>query len=74
MGPVFADKALTEAEIADLVAFLASVEGDDPPGRSGQLVFAGLGVGGLLVLLALMYLLIRGPNETYNERLRRRNG
>jgi mono/diheme cytochrome c family protein len=68
MQPLFADKALTTGEIADLTAFLATTTDATPGGGVDQLLLAG-GVG-LLVLLGLMAVVIRGPNETYNQRLR----
>ena len=70
MGPVFEGKELTEDEIADLTAYLGSVSAEDPRGALDVVLFAALGGAGLLVLLGLMYLLIKGPNRTYNERLR----
>ncbi len=73
MGPVFADKDLTETEIADLVAFLATTPGDGAPGRAAGWAFAGLGAAVGVALLILMALVIRGPNTTYNDRLRSGN-
>ncbi len=73
MNPVFVDKELTEAEVADLVAFLATTPDDGAIGGASGWAFAGLGVAGGLVLLALMYFVIRGPNKTYNDRLRSGN-
>jgi len=70
MQPLFNDKPLTTAEIADLSAFLATTI-DATPGGGVDLLLVGGGIG-LLVLLGLMALIIQGPNETYNQRLRRK--
>jgi mono/diheme cytochrome c family protein len=70
MQPLFDDKPLTTAEIADLSAFLATTT-DATAGGGVDLLLVGGGIG-LLVLLGLMALIIQGPNETYNQRLRRR--
>ena len=70
MRAVFEDRAPTDGEIADLAAFLATTPGSRPSGFADRWLFAGLGLIGVVVLLGLMYWLIRGPNQTYNERLR----
>lgn len=69
MQPLFADHPLTEAEIADITAFLGTTTSQQPDEGIDQLFLAG--VGGFLALLALMVLFIRGPQETYTQRLRR---
>ncbi len=68
MQPLFADKPLTTGEIADLSAFLGTTTDDAASGGIDMLLMGG-GIG-LLILLGLMALIIRGPNETYNQRLR----
>ena len=70
MQPLFADKPLTSEETADVAAFLDSIKDDKPAGGFDQMLIAG--AGGFLLLLAIMAFLIRGPQETYNQRLRRR--
>ncbi len=70
MQPLFVDKQLTAAEIADLSAFLATTTGRAPADGVDQVLIAG-GIG-LLALLGLMAWIIRGPNESYNQRLRRK--
>ncbi len=70
MQPIFDDKPLTTGEIADLTAFLGTTAGQSEGGGIDQVLIAG-GIG-LLVLLGLMALVIRGPNETYKQRLRRK--
>ena len=69
MQPLFADDPVTAAEAADLAAFFADIADDEPAGGIDQLWLAG--IGGLAVLLALMATVIRGPRQTYAERLRR---
>ena len=69
MRPLFADDPVTAAEAADLAAFFADVADEEPEGGIDQLWLAG--VGGLVVLLALMATVIRGPRKSYAERLRR---
>lgn len=69
MQPLFVDKELTEGEISDVTAFLGSVTEEDRPGGI-DLLWVG-GALGLAVLLGLMALFIRGPQETYTQRLRR---
>jgi mono/diheme cytochrome c family protein len=69
MKPLFVDKPLTESEISDLTAFLASVVDEEPGGGIDVLIIGG--IAGLALLLALMWLAMRRPRETYNQRLRR---
>ena len=71
MQPLFADKALTEGEIADLVAFLAETPAEGAPNAFGWFPVAGL-VGTLLLLIAMAWF-IRGPQESYTQRLRRQS-
>jgi len=69
MQPLFTDRPLTSGEVADLTAFLATTTDDEPAGGFDQLLLGGF--VGLVLLLGLMAVVIRGPNETYNQRLRR---
>ena len=69
MQPLFDDRPLTTGEIADLTAFLATTTDDTPGGGIDMLLLGGF--IGLVLLLGLMAVVIRGPNETYNQRLRR---
>jgi hypothetical protein len=74
MTPLFADKPLTETEIADLTAFLASAETEAGGATSAggfDWMLAG-GVLGLALLLAFMGFVIRGPRPAYSDRLRSR--
>lgn len=68
MAPIFADKPMTEGEIADLVAFLdtAPAEADDQ--TVDRLLVAG--VGGVIVLFSILALIWQGNRQTYVERLR----
>jgi ubiquinol-cytochrome c reductase cytochrome c subunit len=69
MTPIFADRPLTDDEIADLVAFLADAPSQDRPSNDVDwLVIAG--IAGLLVLIGGMAIAWRGPRRTYVETLR----
>ena len=69
MRPIFADRPLTEVEIADLVAFLGDAPTQSKPRDPGDgLVLAGL--AGLIVLIGGMSIAWRGMRQTYVERLR----
>ena len=69
MSPIFGDKPLTEAEIADVVAFLAKApDADPPPEQLDWLLLAGfIGCG---VLFAGMAVAWRGMRKTYVDTLR----
>lgn len=69
MQPLFADKQLTEAERADLAAYLGTVQGTAPDDGFDMLLLGG--IFGFVILLLFMALIIRGPQETYTARLRR---
>lgn len=70
MTPLFAEKALTEAEIADVVAFLGEVRSDPAPAGFDLLLLAGaVGAGVLFAGLAIASRRLRRP---YVERLRSR--
>jgi mono/diheme cytochrome c family protein len=67
MQPIFSDRPLTEAEIADIVAFLAGETGTAPNGAAtGALVGAGVGFAVLIGLVAMSH---RG-RRTYVEGLK----
>ncbi|MCP3939354.1 MAG: c-type cytochrome [Actinomycetia bacterium] len=69
MTPIFGDHPLTEAEIADLVAYLAEAPNDDEP--SDQIDWLLLiGFIGAVVLFAGMAVAWRGMRRTYVETLR----
>ncbi len=69
MRPIFTDRPLTPAEIADLTAFLTDAPSQNAPSRQiDWLVLAG--VIGLAVLMAGMVLAYQGMRQTYAERLR----
>jgi hypothetical protein len=68
MQPIFTDRPLDETEIADLVAFFASVDGTQPD-RGPDLMLVG-GAAGLVVLLAAMTFFFRRPRGRYVDQLR----
>jgi ubiquinol-cytochrome c reductase cytochrome c subunit len=71
MRPVFSDRPLTEAEIADVVAFLADAPDQDPAADAidGLLI---AGIGGAVALIGAMAIAWRGMRQTYMERIRSR--
>lgn len=69
MTPIFGDRPLTDDEIADLVAFLAAAPQQSAPSYPGDALL-GLGLGGLVVLLAGMAVAWRGMRQTYVDKLR----
>lgn len=68
MQPLFADKKLTQSEVLDVSAYLASIDGEESAGGFDKLLLGG--VVGVAILLLLMAQVIRGPRETYTDRLR----
>jgi mono/diheme cytochrome c family protein len=71
MIPIFEDKPLSEAEIEDLVAFLADAPDQDQPSNSVDwLTLAAL--AGVLVLIGGMAIAWRGMRQTYVQTLRSR--
>ena len=68
MQPLFADKKLTDSEALDVASYLASVASEDPAGGFDKLILGG--IVGFAILLLLMAQVIRGPLETYTDRLR----
>jgi mono/diheme cytochrome c family protein len=71
MIPIFEDKPLTEAEIDDIVAFLADAPDQEQPSDSvDQLTLAAL--IGVLVLIGGMAIAWRGMRQTYAQTLRTR--
>lgn len=72
MQPLFADRPLTDAEVADVVAFLGDTPNQDPDTGFDRLLVAGL--GGLAVLVAGMAVFWRGMRQTYRDRLLARPG
>jgi ubiquinol-cytochrome c reductase cytochrome c subunit len=69
MTPLFADRPLTDQEIADLVAFLTEAPDRSEPSYFGD-VLVWLGLAGLVVLLAGMAVVWRGMRQTYVDKLR----
>lgn len=68
MQPLFEDRPLTEGEVADLTAFLATTTNVRPAGGVDVVLIASVVV--MLLLLGFMAWRINGPNESYNQRLR----
>ena len=71
MQPIFADQPLTEAEVADLVAFLGDAPNQDRPNEASDW-FLLAGLGGLVILIGGMAIAWRGMRQTYVETLRSR--
>ncbi len=70
MTPIFADKPLTDAELAHLVVFLAEApNAQSPSGVDWLLIF---GAAGAVVLVLGMAIAWRGMRQTYVSRLRSR--
>lgn len=69
MQALFADHPFTEDEIADMTAFLGTLDQEQPSGGVDTVLIGALVGFGLL--LALMAFVVRGPQETYTQRLRR---
>ena len=69
MSPLFSDHELTEAEIADVAAFLADAPNQKQASNDvDAMTLAGL--GGLVVLLGGMAVAWRGMRQTYRDRLK----
>lgn len=69
MIPIFTDRPLTEAETADLVAFLADARDQDKPSYAVDwLTIAGL--AGFAILIGGMAIAWRGMRQTYVQTLR----
>lgn len=66
---VFADHPITNQEASDLAAFLETTSAEDANSSSFDL-FHILGLAGFLVLILITALIIRGPQETYETKLR----
>lgn len=69
MIAVFADHPITEQEANDLAAFLETTTFDESGGSSLDLMLL-LGVAGFLLLILITALVIRGPQKTYESKLR----
>jgi ubiquinol-cytochrome c reductase cytochrome c subunit len=69
MQPIFADDPMTDAEIADLVAFLADAPNqDEPPDAVDILLLVSL--GGFVILIGGMAIAWRGMRQPYVDKLR----
>jgi len=66
---VFADHAITNQEANDLAAFLETTSADDADDSSFDL-FHILGFVGFLILILITALIIRGPQDMYETKLR----
>lgn len=73
MQPLFADRPMTEAEVADVIAFLGDAPSQNQPSSSYDR-FLVAGLGGLVSLIAGMTLAWRGMRQTYVQRLQARPG
>ena len=69
MQPIFADQPMTEAEIADVVSFLADTPNQDRPNEASDW-FLLAGLGGLVILIGGMAIAWRGMRQTYVQTLR----
>ncbi len=69
MRPIFRDNPMTEAEIADVVAFLADAPNQDEPTDPGDGLLYG-GFAGLILLIGGMAIAWRGMRQSYMDRLR----
>jgi mono/diheme cytochrome c family protein len=70
MQPIFADHPLDPADVADLVAYLGSVDGTQPD-RGPDVMLLG-GLGGLVVLFGAMALGFRRPRGRYVDQIKDR--
>ncbi len=68
MSPIFSDRPLTGGEIADLAAYLASIDGA-VPARGPDVMLLG-GLGGLVLLLGLLVVWFKRPRGRYVDHLR----
>lgn len=68
MSPLFAENALTEDEIADVVAYLGTAR-NEPQGAAVDFMMI-IGLAGAIVLFAGLAIVSRGLRRTYVERLR----
>lgn len=68
MAPIFADRPLTDGEVADVVAFLADAPSQDRQSGPDRLLLAG--VAGLAVLVLGMAIFWRDMRQTYVSKLR----
>ncbi len=68
MSSIFADKPMTESEIADLVAYFTVAPTESASGGLGG--FLGAALAGVAVLLGGMAIAYRGMRQTYVQRLR----
>jgi len=69
MIPIFDDRPLTDAEIADVVAFLGVAPDQDKASPPVDWLVVG-GLVGLVILIAGMAIAWRGMRQGYAERLR----
>lgn len=70
MQPLFANRPLTETEIADLAVFIDSTAGTRPDRGPDWMLLGGAAV--LIALFGVMVFLFKRPRETYVDRLRSR--
>jgi len=68
MQPLFGDDPLTEAEAADVAAYLETLDGRESPQGIDALIF--IGVGGLAILLVFTVVVFRRPRFPYVQKLR----
>ncbi len=76
MQGIYADKALTNQEVADLLAFFTTVdtEGKEGAASGATSLFWGIGVLGASALFGVMALFWPRQRESLSDRLRRDAG
>ena len=69
MAPIFSDKPMNDDEVADLVSYLATTSGAEPPNDNFDALLLA-GIAGLIALIGGMAIAWRGMRQTYLQRLR----
>ena len=76
MQGVYAEKSLTDQEVADLLAYFAAVdaEGEEDSAKKAAPLFWLFGIGGAGALFGIMSFFWSGQRETLSDRLRKNAG
>ena len=76
MRGIYAEKELTDQEVADLLAYFATVdrEGEEGTASGASLIFWGVGLLGAAALFGFMLLFWSQQKETLSDRLRKDAG